>query len=222
MLERLVPEELPMRLAACSGRLVGAGSCQAFLRAHSGWLHAGSVSYAWDFGPTLGLHLALNHDGRRAGTLHPGLHGWEARNVDLRTPIMLPDALPNNLISVWQPTGRQVISMPVLACDWRASNCTGRARIEFIDLTIGQPGHDPVGSYLLELDAPGKNRWSGKLSTLSGPLMLDGRVEKSPGMEMRMVGRARPGPGVSDGVRRLLADIARREDSDTFAYSFPQ
>jgi hypothetical protein len=221
MLERLMPEELPLRFAACSGRLLRSGTCQVFLRGNSGWLSAGAVSYEWGFKPDPGVHLTLQQDGRRAGTLQPSFNGWQAKSIDLRMPMMLPDVLPKNSMTAWQLTARQVISVPALACDWRASNCTGRARIDVIDLVIGQFGRDPVGSYRMDLELVQGGRLIGHLSTLSGPLTLDGLVEKSPASGMQILGRARLGSGVTDDIRELLANIARREDANTFAYSFP-
>jgi hypothetical protein len=143
-------------------------------------------------------------------------------DIELRTQLMLPGDLPTNSVDAWHLTGRQVISAPVLACNWRASGCTGRLRIEVADLTIGRLGRDAVGSYGLDLEFAQERRMTGRLSTLSGPLTLDGQFEKSPVSGMRASGRAKPGAGVSDDLRRLLTDIARREDANTFVYSFPQ
>ncbi len=222
LLERLVPEELPLRFAACSGKLLRSGTCQVFLRGNPGWQHAGVFSYDWGFKPDPGVHLTLQQDGRRAGIFQPSFEGWQAKDIDLRTQLMLPGVLPKNSVDAWQLTGRQVISTPVLACNWRASDCTGRLRIEVADLTIGRLGRDAVGSYGLDLEFAQEGRVTGRLSTLSGPLTLDGQFEKSPASGMRASGRAKLGAGVNDDIRRLLADIARREDANTFVYSFPQ
>jgi hypothetical protein len=221
LLERLMPAEYPVRLADCSGTLLRSGACQVFLRVNSGWRHAGAVSYAWSVEQDHGLHLTLDHDGRRAGALHPSLDGWRVKDINLRTAILLPDVVPQYSIGAWQLTGWQVIAMPTLACDWRGSNCTGRARIEVIDLVIGRLSRDTVGSYALELEAHPGGRMSAQLTTLSGPLTLEGRMEKPPGGQMRITGQAKPGAGVSDEFRQVLAKIGRRKDPDTFAFSFP-
>lgn len=221
VLERLVSAEQRVRLAECSGTLVQAGTCRIFLRSSSGWRHAGAVSYAWSFEPGLGVLLAFHHEGRRAGTLRPSLDGWTATDINLRTAILLPEILSQHSIDGWQLSGWQVISMPTLYCDWSSLNCTGRARIEFIDLVIGRTGRDPVGSYVLDLEAHPGGRMSAHLTTLSGPLTLEGRVEKPAGGDMRITGQAQPGPGVSDELRQLLAKLARRKDGDTFAFSLP-
>lgn len=221
VLERLVSGEQRVRLAECSGTLFRSGTCRIFLRGSSGWRHAGAVSYAWSFEPSLGVHLALDHDGRRAGTLRPSLDGWTATDINLRTAILLPEILPQHSIGSWQLTGWQVISMPTLACDWRGLNCTGRARIEIIDLIIGRIGRDPVGSYVLDLEAHPGGRMSAQLRTLSGPLTLEGRMEKPTGGDMRITGQAKPGPGVSNELRQLLEKVARRKDPDTFSFSLP-
>lgn len=221
VLERLLPAEHPVRLADCSGTLLRSGTCRVFLRINSGWRHAGAVSYAWSVGQGLDLHLALQHDGRRSGTLHPSLDGWRAKDLNLRTAILLPDVLPQFSIGAWQPSGWQVIAVPTLACDWRGSECTGRASIEVIDLIIGRLSRDTLGSYALELEAHPGGRMNGQLTTLSGSLKLEARMEKPPGGQMRITGQAKPGAGFSDEFRQLLGKIARRKDPDTFVFSFP-
>lgn len=221
LLERLISEEHPVRLAECSGTLLKSGTCRVFLRINSAWRHAGAVSYAWSVKQDLGLHLVLQHDGRRSGTLQPSLDGWQAKDVNLRTAILLPDVLPQYSIGAWQPTGWQSIAMPTLACDWRGSNCTGRARIELIDLVIGRLSRDKLGSYVLDLEAHPGGRMSVQLTTLSGPLRLEGWMEKPRGGQMRITAQATVGAGVSDEFRQLLAKTGRRKDANTFAYSFP-
>lgn len=221
LLERLMPEQLPVRFAACTGKLLRSGACQVFLRGDSGWSYAGVVSYRWGFKPDGGLHLVLQQDGRRAGMFRPSFEGWQATDIDIRTPTLLSDALRQNSIAAWQLTGRQVISTPAIACDWRASDCAGRVRVDVIDLVIGQVGRDPVGSYGLDFKFVAGGRLIGRLSTLSGALVLDGQFEKSPAAGMRISGRAKLGAGINDGVRQLLTSIARREDANTFAYAFP-
>lgn len=221
VLERLVSGDQRVRLAACSGTLLRSGSCRIFLRSGSGWRHAGAMSYAWSFEPKLGVRLTLHHDGRRAGILRPSLDGWTATDISLRTAILLPEILPQHSIGSWQLTGWQKISMPTLTCDWRGLICTGRARIEIIDLIIGRIGRDPVGSYVLDLEAHPGGRMSAQLATLAGPLTLEGRMEKPAGGNLRIDGQAKPGPGVSNELRQLLANVARRKDADTFTFSLP-
>lgn len=222
LLERLLPEAAPVRLAGCSGTLLGSGSCRVLLQANSGWMHAGVVAYAWRVEPDKGLQLALVHDGRSAGTLQPLPGGWTARDIDLRLPAWAPEVLPRGLTLDWQSTSSQVATRPSLSCGWRGSSCQGRVHIEVRELTVAQAGRSPVGSYVLDLDFSEDGRLGGALATLAGPVGIDGKIEKSPAAGPRISGRIKLGEGASDELRRLLDNIARRENSDTYLYSYPQ
>jgi hypothetical protein len=222
LLERLLPEAAPVRLAGCSGTLLGSGSCRILLQAKPGWMHAGVVAYAWSIEPDKGLQLALVHDGRSAGMLQPRPGGWTARDIDLRLPAWAPDLLPRGLTLDWQSTSSQVATRPSLSCGWRGSSCQGRVRVEVRELTVAQAGRSPVGSYALDLDFSEDGRLGGALATLAGPVGIDGKIEKSPAAGPRISGRIKLGEGASDELRRLLDNIARRENSDTYLYSYPQ
>jgi hypothetical protein len=222
LLERLLPEAAPVRLAGCSGTLLGSGSCRVLLQAKPGWMHAGVVAYAWSIEPDKGLQLALVHDGRSAGTLQPRPGGWTARDIDLRLPAWAPDLLPRGLNLDWQSTSSQVATRPSLSCGWRGSSCQGRVRVEVRELTVAQAGRSPVGSYALDLDFSEDGRVGGRLATLAGPVSIEGQIEKPPAAGPRISGRIKLGEGASDELRRLLDNIARRENSDTYLYSYPQ
>jgi hypothetical protein len=222
VLERLLPEDAPVRLAGCSGTLLGSGNCRVLVRSKSGWAHAGVVAYAWSLLPDKGLQLALAHDGRRAGTLQPSPRGWVATDIDVRLPAWAPDVLPRALNIDWQLTGSQVSTTPSLTCGWRGFSCLGRVRIEVRDLVVVQAGRDPIGSYALDLEFAEDGRVGGRLATLSGPLAIDGQGEKPPGAGMRISGRIKLGEGATDERRRFLENVARRESSDTYVYSYPQ
>lgn len=222
LLERLLPEAAPVRLAGCSGTLLGSGSCRILLQAKPGWMHAGVVAYAWRVEPDKGLQLALVHDGRSAGMLQPRPGGWTARDIDLRLPAWAPDLLPRGLTLDWQSTSSQVATRPSLSCGWRGSSCQGRVHIEVRELTVAQAGRSPVGSYALDLDFSEDGRLGGALATLAGPVGIDGKIEKSTAAGPRISGRIKLGEGASDELRRLLDNIARRENSDTYLYSYPQ
>lgn len=222
LLERLLPEAVPVRVAGCSGTLLGSGSCRVLLRAKTGWMHAGVVAYAWSVDPDQGLRIALVHDGRGAGTLQPRPGGWTARDIDIRVPAWTPDVLPFGINLDWQSTSSQVGTRPSLSCGWRGSGCRGRVRIEVRDLTIAQAGRDPVGSYALELDFNEDGRVGGRLSTLAGNLAIDADIEKPAGAALRISGRIKPGEGVSADFRHLLDKLARREDSGSYLFSHPQ
>lgn len=222
LLERLPPEGAPVRLAGCSGTLLGSGSCRVLLQAKPGWVPAGVVAYAWSVETDEGLQLGLTHDGRSAGRLQPRPGGWTARDIDLRLPAWAPDALPQGIKLDWQPASSQVSTRPSLSCGWRGSGCRGRVRIEVRELTIAQAGRDPVGSYALDLDFSEDGRVGGRLATLAGPLGIDGQFDKPLAAGPRVSGRIKLGEGAGDELRRLLDSIARREDSDTYLYTYPQ
>lgn len=222
LLERLLPEAAPVRLAGCSGTLLGSGSCRVLLQAKPGWMHAGIVAYAWSVEPEKGLQLALFHDGRHAGTLQPRPGGWTARDIDLRLPAWAPDVMPRGIKLDWQATGSRLATQPSLSCGWRGSVCQGRVRVEVRDLTVAQAGRDPVGSYALDLDFGEDGRVGGRLATLAGPVNIEGQIEKPPATGPRVSGRIKLGEGAGEELRRLLDNIARRESSDTFVYSYPQ
>ena len=222
LLERLLPEAAPVRLAGCSGTLLGSGRCRVLLQAKSGWMHAGVVAYAWSIEPDKGLQLALVHDGRSAGTLQPRPGGWTARDIDLRLPAGAPDVLPRGINIDWQATGSRLATQPSLSCGWRSLGCQGRVHIEIRELTVAQAGRGPVGSYALDLDFSEDGRVGGRLATLAGRVSIEGQIEKPPAAGPRISGRIKLGEGASDELRRLLDNIARRENSDTYLYSYPQ
>ncbi len=222
LLERMLPEAAPVRLAGCTGTLLGSGSCRVLLQAKTGWMHAGVVAYAWSVEPETGLQLALVHDGRGAGTLQPRPGGWTAREIDLRLPAWAPDALPRGVNLDWQSTSSQIGTRPSLSCGWRGSGCRGQVRVEVRDLAIAQAGRDPVGSYALDLHFSEDGRVGGRLATLAGPVNIEGQIEKPPAAGARISGRIKLSEGVSEELRRLLENIARRESSDTYLYSYPQ
>lgn len=222
LLEHLLPEAAPVRLAGCSGTLLGSGSCRVLLQAKPGWMPAGVVAYAWSVEPHQGLQLALTHDGRSAGALQPRPGGWTARDIDFRLPAWVPDVLPRGINLDWQPTSSQVTTRQSLSCGWRGSGCRGRVRIEVHELTVAQAGRDPVGSYALDLDFSEDGRVGGRLVTLAGPLGIDGQFEKPTAAGPRISGRIKLGEGAGDELRRLLENIARRENADTYLYSYPQ
>jgi hypothetical protein len=132
---------------------------------------------------------------------------------------MLPDVQSLNGSSTWQATGQQIITAPTLACNWAASDCTGRVRVGITDLIFRQFGPDPLGSYILDLDFLGEGRLKGHLSSLAGPVHIDGQMEKSPGAAIRIVAHARLGTGANDKLRRFLGEIARSDGPDTFLFS---
>lgn len=222
VLERLLPEAAPVRLAGCAGTLLGSGSCRVLLQAKPGWMHAGVVAYAWRVNLDKGLLLALAHDGRSAGSLRPFPLGWRATDIDLRLPAWAPDVLPRGINIDWQATGIRLATQPSLSCGWRGSGCLGRVRIEVRDLVVARAGRDPLGSYALDLDLSEDGRVGGRLATLAGPVAIDGQIDKPPAAGARISGRIKVGEGAAEELRRLLENIARRENSDTYLYSYPQ
>jgi hypothetical protein len=221
-LERLMPEGLPVRLASCSGMLLQSGNCRVLVHAKSGWMNAGVVSYTWDFGSERGVRLRLAHDGDSAGSLQPTLRGWTATDIMVRLPVILPDVLPGNTNVDWRLTGRQVVTIPSLACRWGYVVCVGRGRLEITDLTVGLISRDPFGSYALDLEFMQDGHLAGRVATVSGLLRVEGQVEKSPSKELRVFGRIKLGDGATEDFRRILGTIAHAENSDTFAFSFPR
>jgi hypothetical protein len=185
-------------------------------------MHAGVVAYAWRVNLDKGLLLALAHDGRSAGTLQPFPLGWRATDIDLRLPAWAPDVLPRGLNIDWQATGSRLATQPSLSCGWRGSGCLGRVRIEVRDLVVARAGRDPLGSYALDLDLSEDGRVGGRLATLAGPVAIDGHIDKPPAAGARISGRIKVGEGAAEELRRLLENIARRENSDTYLYSYPQ
>lgn len=217
-----MPGDRSVRPAECSGRLVSSGNCRVYVRTKSGWLPAGVIAWTWGVDDQQGVHLVLDHDGRRAGVVLLSVQGWQAKDIVLRTPLLVPDALAQGPIAAWQVTGRQVTRIPELACGWQLPGCTGRVQVEVASLVISQFGPEPLGGYLLDIEVLGGQRLAGRLSTIAGPLTIDGQIEKSPLGGVHIIGRATLAAGVPDNVRRLLASVARLEGPDTFAFSYSQ
>lgn len=217
ILEHLGPSSNPIKVAGCSGWLWGAGSCRIFLKSDDGWMPAGMVSYAWRFGGDSGFHLALDHEGRAAGTIHPSRAGWTARSLEVRLPVLPIGLLPRHVFEPWQPTGMFAINAPLLSCEWDTHECMGRVRIQIDNLCAGKAGN-LLGSYLMNIEMRSGGEIQGQLSTLSGPLMLQGTVEKPSGQQARFVGRATMGAGVGDDVRQMIGAIARPVGTNSFVF----
>lgn len=220
ILERLALPSNPVKVAGCSGWLWGAGSCRIFMKSQSGWLPAGAISYMWRVSRDSGVHLALDHDGRRAGTIHPSFVGWTARGLEVRLPMLPIGVLPKHISDPWQPTGRFAITVPLVSCGWDTGECAGKGRIQIDNLCAGKAG-SLLGNYLMDIEIRHGGSIQGQLTTPSGPLMLQGMFEKSPGQQTRIVGRATVGSEIGDDIRQLLGAIARPDGANSFIYPRP-
>ena len=217
ILERLGAPSNPVRVAGCTGWLWGAGSCRVFLKSHDGWLPAGVISYVWRVTRDYGVHLALDHDGRAAGTIHPSLDGWESRGLEFRLSNLPTGLLPGYIFDPWQPTGRLAISAPTVLCEWKSWECSGNWRIQIDNLCAGKAG-SLLGNYLIDIEIRPGGHIQGQLTTPSGPLLLEGRFEKSPGQQPKIAGRATLRAEVGDDVRQLFGTIAKPDGANSFIF----
>ncbi len=112
-----------------------------------------------------------------------------------------------------QPSGSLQLSSPGLGVEsvhgrWRFD---GRADIELASIASRVSRLPVLGSYRLELDAAasGDDAATLRLSTLEGPLLLDGRGEWA-GDALRFRGEARAAAGFEAALNNLLNIIGRR------------
>lgn len=218
IMERMDTLATSVRVGGCSGRLWWKGSCRMFLRSHDGWASAGLISFSWRVDRDSGLYLALDQDGRTAGTVQPSLNGWSAKIVEFRLPAVPIGALPNAIFEAWKPTARFAIVAPLISCDWGASSCGGQGRIRIENLSAGKAASF-LGNYLMDIEIHPGGLVQGQLSTLSGPLALQGRFEKSRGQAPRIVGNATLGSGVGNDIRRFLEAVAQPDGANKFTFA---
>lgn len=217
ILERLAPPTSPVKVAGCTGWLWGAGSCRIFMKSRDGWLPAGVGSYVWRVNRDSGVHLALDHDGRAAGTIHPSLAGWSAKGLDVRLSALPIALLPKHIVEPWQPTGRFALQVPLVSCGWDPGECALKGRIQIDNLCAGKAG-SLLGDYLIDIETRPGGHIQGQLTTLSGPLKLQGKFEKSAEQQPHIAGRATMGAEVGEDVRQLFGAIAKPDGANSFIF----
>lgn len=219
LVEELLPDRMPVRLAACSGSF-WSGSCRAFLQTGGDWSPAGIIGFEWSISATDGVHVRLAQDDRTAGIVQLSPLRWQARDLAFSTPAWLFGLSAPGATGLWHPMGRQTLEMPAFECEWAGQSCVGRGRVAVRDLSFAASGSSPVGSYALDFDLGKGEKLSGRLATLDGLLKVSGTLERSPGKRTRLAGRATADTGTPDAVRRLLEQVAVSEGPNVFRFDF--
>lgn len=158
----------------------------------------------WASGP--GLSLSLEHP-----TLQSPVHlrgDWQGINVDavaLQWPAAWLTGLgaPFNTI---KPEGVLVLNMPA----W-ARGQDFRLEVVWRDAQAALASIRPLGEYTLGLNGSASGQWAMTLSTVKGPLLMEGHGEWKTGQRVVFNGYASAQPQAREALTGLLSQMGRLE-----------
>ncbi len=146
-------------------------------------------------------------------------HRWNIDSAGVRLPMAFLRPFFPRVVANSSWTGEVQFTANGLAQTWAGGDGHGTARIEVKSLAVAEFSATPLGSYRLDLK-PDENSMSLVLTTLSGPLGLDGKgaLDRS---RMACEVRAQLNEGASAELGKVLNHVARREGDRTWHLACP-
>jgi general secretion pathway protein N len=173
----------------------------------------------WDKGP----RVQVSHPWLGCQmTLRPGMSSLGLAPCSIRLPATTLAALgaPFNTLL---PSGTLQARWPALRLPYRADSPTGElVTLEWTQAASALSRVQPLGHYRLALAGTADRTMSLTLSTLSGPLQMQGSGSLHPRNGLRFKGKAGPAPDASTqtvaSLQALLSAIGRRTGNDTLLH----
>lgn len=210
-----LPSQWPVAIADASGTVWSGTALMAIGPPESRTTLPTPVS--WTTGLSGGLHMELTHawlDGPLL--LRPGLDGiaMSARTLRLPASTLAQLGAPFNTL---QPGGDLQLRWPALRLGGRVP-ASELLDVEWSDASIALSPLRPIGRYRVNLRGENNGAIAIALSTLSGPLTMEGKGRWTPsGLSFK--GVARPAPNSSNEVRAALQStlsaLGRRSGDDS-------
>lgn len=171
---------------------------------------------AWDNGP----RVQVSHPWLGCQmTLRPGTRSFGLAPCSARLPAATLTALgaPFNTL---RPSGTLQARWPALRLPHRAGSPAGElVTLEWSEAASALSRVQPLGHYRLVLAGTADRVVNLTLSTVSGPLQMQGSGSLHPRSGLRFEGHAGPGrdasPATVAGLQALLSAIGRRSGNDT-------